>query len=155
MNEEKAEFFSILAEVKDSVKKLVLTDLTFGRLMDDIVVPFEKKEPFFIDGVPVNKDRISRLQILRETEHFKPLFHDMHHKLRRGDDKIQKIYGEQYYTRLEAVLREGCEDVTSQIIKAFDVKIRPSLSSYLPKREELIKAASVFFWEGVKKLGGI
>jgi len=37
-------------------------------------------------------------------------------------------------------------------IKAFDRTIRPSLKDYLPKREELIRAALAMFVEGMKAL---
>lgn len=80
------------------------------------------------------------------------MFYDMHRKLRRGDKAVQKTVGEQYHVRLEAILREGCEDVTSQVIKAFDEKIRPKLRDYLPKREELIQAAYQVFIAGLKIL---
>jgi hypothetical protein len=40
--------------------------------------------------------------------------------------------------------------VTSQIIKAFDQKIRPGLKEYLPKREELLNGAFEVFIEAMK-----
>ena len=39
--------------------------------------------------------------------------------LTRGEHQNQKIYGDQYETRFEHVLRTDAEDVTSQIIKAY------------------------------------
>ncbi len=155
MSEEKKELFAVFAEVQDFDKPLILTNLTFARLLDDIVVPFENEDPFLIDGVPADKKKIRMLKILRQKDRFPGLFEDFNFALRRGEIERQKIYGQQYHTRLEAILREGCEDVTSQVIKAFDSKIRPRLKEYLPKRNELIEAASAFFWEGVKKLSGM
>jgi hypothetical protein len=147
--------FAVFAEVQGFDKPLILTNLTFARLLDDIVVPFENEEPFFIDGVPADKKKVRMLKILRQKDRFPGLFEDFNFALRRGEIERQKTYGQQYHTRLEAILREGCEDVTSQVIKAFDSKIRPRLKEYLPKRNELIEAASAFFWEGVKKLSGM
>jgi hypothetical protein len=155
MSEEKKELFAVFAEVQDFDRPLILTDLTFARLVDDIIFPFENEEPFFIDGVPVSKKKVRMLKILRQKDTFLGLFEDLHITLRRGETERQKTYGQQYHTRLEAILREGCEDVTSQVIKAFDSKIKPHLKDYLPKRKELIEAASAFFWEGVKKLSGM
>jgi hypothetical protein len=155
MSEEKKELFAVFAEVQDFDKPLILTNLTFARLLDDIVVPFENEEPFFIDGVSADKKKVRMLKILRQKDRFPGLFEDFNFALRRGEIERQKTYGQQYHTRLEAILREGCEDVTSQVIKAFDSKIRPRLKEYLPKRNELIEAASAFFWEGVKKLSGM
>jgi hypothetical protein len=75
--------------------------------------------------------------------------------MRSLEPQLQKVYGDQYQVRLEAVLREGGEDVTSQVLKAFDRTIKPSIKDYLPKREELIEMASKFFWEGIKTLSRI
>ena len=69
-----------------------------------------------------------------------------------GDLNEQQLYADQYHIRLEALFRESGEDVTSQIIKAFDRTIRPTLKDYLPKREELIKAALAMFVAGIKAL---
>lgn len=154
MNEEREKLFAVFAEAAEYDKPLILTNLTFARLIDDILVLFERKKPFFIDGAPINREKIRKLKILRQKDDFPHLFYELHRGMRRGDKARQKIFGDQYHTRLEAVLREGCEDVTSQVIKAFDTKIKPSLRDYLPKREELIQAASTFFWEGIKKLSG-
>lgn len=154
MNEDKKELFAVFAEAEGYDKPLILTNLTFARLIDDVVVHFEKEEPFFIDGAPINHKKIHKLKILRQKEHFPRLFYGLHRGMRRGDKAQQKTFGNQYHVRLEAALREGCEDVTSQVIKAFDSEIKPKLKDYLPKREELIQAASTFFWEGIKKLSG-
>lgn len=155
MSKEREELFAVFAEAKDYDKPLILTNLTFARLIDDILVPYdERKKPFFIDGAPINHEKIRKLKILRQKSYFPHLFHELNRGMRKGDKARQKIFGDQYYTRLEAVLREGCEDVTSQVIKAFDTKIKPSLRDYLPKREELIKAAYIIFFEGIKQLSG-
>lgn len=155
MSEEKKELFAVFAEAEGYDNPLILTDLTFARLIDDVVVPFEKNEPFFIDGAPLKREKIRKLKILHQKEIFPTVLADLLWGMRRLRLELQKIYGEQYYIRLEAALREGTKDVTSQVIKAFNTKIKPSLKNYLPKREELIQAAATFFWEGIKKLGGI
>ena len=155
MNEEKEKLFAVFAEAEEYDRPLILTDLTFARLIDDVVFPFKKKEPFFIDGAPIKREKIRKLKILRQKDHFQYLFYELHRGMHRGDKARQKVFGEQYHTRLEAVLREGCEDVTSQVIKAFNTKIKPNLRDYLPKREELIQAAATFFWEGIKKLSSM
>lgn len=152
MSEEKKELFAVFAEVKGYEKPLILTDLTFARLIDDVLIPFEEKKPFFIDGAPVKREEIHRLKILRQKEDFPMLFGEFNHKLRRGETAQQKIYGEQYHIRMEAILRTGCEDVTSQVIKAFDAKIRPRIKDYLPKREELIQATYQIFLAAMKIL---
>ena len=56
---------------------------------------------------------------------------------------------------VEAILRENSEDVTAQIIKAYDRAIKPSISDYWLKREALIQAAMKIFLEGVKSLGAV
>jgi hypothetical protein len=53
---------------------------------------------------------------------------------------------------LEAILRRWGEDVTAQVIKAFEHRIRPALKDYLAKREALIKGAFDSFHETAKAL---
>ena len=144
--------FAVVAEVSDISKPLYLTELTFARLMDDVVVPYQKGERFFVDGVPVEAKALQRIKIVLETQDFRRLFHDLHRGLRTGDAKLTKTYGDQYSVRLDAAFRLG-EDVTSQAIKAFEAEIEPSLSDYLPKRKELIQAAWSVFLTAIKQLG--
>ena len=145
--------FAILAEAEGYERPLIVTDLTFARLLDDIVVPFEIDKPFFIDGVPLTKNKIKKLKIIKQAKHFQEIFTHLHLNLRRASTNIQKTIGDQYHVRLEAILREGGEDVTSQVIKAFDTTIRPKLKDYMPKREQLIQATFDVFIQGMKLLG--
>ena len=146
--------FAVLAEKKDHSKPLVLTHLPFGRLIDDVILPYAEDEPFFIDGVPVQRDQLERIKIIQQKERFGPHFDDLHLYLRWGDLQRQKLYADQYQTRLDALLRELGEDVTSQAIKAFNTEIKPRLRDYLAgKREELIGAAYQLFLASVKILG--
>lgn len=149
--EKKEQTFSVYAEAEGHAKPLILIGLHFARLIDDIVLPYEEDEPFFIDGVPLTRNKIKRLKIIKEADYFEQYFYNLHVRLRKSDDK--KIYGEQYDIRMLALLREAGEDVTSQIIKAYSKKIKPSIKNYLPKREELIQAAMRLFVESIKTLG--
>jgi len=153
MSEEKnpkEDLFAVLAESKDYDKPLILTGLTFARLIDDVVYPYEEENPFFIDGVPLIRSKINRLKIIKESDWFEGEFTDIHWRLRRGKDK--KIIADQYDVRMQAFLREAGEDVTSQIIKAYSQKIKPSIKDYIPKRKQLIKAAMTLFIESIKAL---
>jgi len=141
MSNERQERFAVFAEVEGFDRPLIYTDLTFARLIDDVVLALEKKEPFFIDGALVAREKIKRLKVLRQKEGFYHSMALLYRRLSHGQPAIQKTYGEQYHVRLEAALRDGCEDVTSQVIKAFDKKIKPHLKDYLPKQEQLIEAA--------------
>jgi hypothetical protein len=154
MSERKSEEdFAVFAEAADQSKPLILTHLTFARLMDDVVLPFQTDEAFFIDGAPLKKKDLKRLKIIKQKEFFNTTFSDLHHAMRFSHDlKKQQLYAEQYHIRLEALLRESGEDVTSQVLKAFDKTIRPSLKDYIPKREELINAALSLFVESMKAL---
>ena len=146
--------FAVYAESRDHDKPLVVTGLTFARLIDDIVHPYEEDKPFFVDGAPVTKNKLKRIKIVREREGLARSLADLHHSLRRGDASTQKILGDQYHIRVEAILRASGEDVTSQVLKAFNAKIRPHLKDYLPKKEELIKATLQLFLDELKRLGG-
>lgn len=144
--------FGVIAEVAGRDKQLVLLNLTFGRLIDEIVKPYDTEEAFFIDGVPVTRNKISRIKIISLTQRFRFGIKQLERGLTQMDNQTQKIYGEQYDTRFEHVLRISAEDVTSQVVKAYNQAVKPSLKDYFPKREELISAATTIFVEAMKAL---
>jgi hypothetical protein len=153
LHDKKEELFAVYAARKIDPTPLIQTHLPFGRLMDDIVVPFESGEMFFIDGAPVKATDLDRIKIIGQKESFSRNFHDLHRGMRWGGDlKKQELYAKQYHIRLEAMLRESGEDVTAQVLKAFRTVIKPRLKDYLPNKEALLDAAVKVFGESVKLL---
>mgnify|MGYP006885999457 FL=1 len=153
MPEEKASQFAIFAESDDFQKPLIQINLTFERLIDDIIHPLETDKPFFIDGATLTKKKVKKIKIIRQCKGFNESMATFHTVLHRAETAIQKLYGEQYHTRIEAILRTHGEDVTSQALKAYDTS-KKEIKDYLPKRDDFIKLAAQIFWEGLKKLGG-
>jgi hypothetical protein len=153
-DQKKEDQFAVFAEADGQAKPLIMTHLTFARLMDEIVLPYQTDVAFFIDGAPLKKQNLKRLKIMKQKDSFDSTYFSLHHAMRWGasDIKKQELYANQYHIRLEALLRESGEDVTAQVLKAFDRTIKPSLKDYLPKREELIKAALTLFVESMKAL---
>ena len=76
----------------------------------------------------------------------------MERGLTRGDSAGKKIYGDQYQTRFEHILRTETLDVTAQVIKAYNEVIKPSIEDYLQNRREMIKAATKVFIEAMQLL---
>ena len=144
--------FAILCESMDSVKPLIMHDLSFGRLLDEIIIPYEGNKAFFIDGAPLVRAKIRKLKVLIQGDRFLQEFYILHSVMQRGAVENQKILADQYHIRLEAILRQTCTDVTSQVIKAFDAKVKPHLRDYIPKREELIGAFTRVIIESLKLL---
>ena len=147
------DLYAVYAEADGHSRPLLQVGLTFARLMDDIVVPYESGEPFFVDGAPITAAKLKRIKLVRLGLNFDHARATFDTSLTRADAPIRKVHGEQYAVRFEHLLREHSEDVTSQVIKAFNQAIKPSLKDYLPKRDELIPAALKLFAEGVKALG--
>lgn len=144
--------FGVIAEIEGRAKQLVLLNLTFGRLIDEIVVPYDTNEAFFIDGVPVTQSKVRRIKIVSLTKKFQHGIWEIERGLTGGTHQNQKIYGDQYETRFEHVLRTDAEDVTSQVLKAYNQAVKPRLKDYIPKREELISTATTIFVEAMKVL---
>lgn len=152
-SEEKEVLYAVFAEARGHQKPLLQIEMTFARLIDDIIVPYQTSEAFFIDGAPLKTEQISRIKVLKLGDHFSRSKWDFDRKLSRGSAQEMKVLGDQYSTRFEHILRQHSEDVTSQVLKAFNQVIKPSIKDYLPKREELISAATKIFVESVKALG--
>ncbi|ELI5882891.1 hypothetical protein ACVW8L_004492 [Vibrio parahaemolyticus] len=146
--------FAVYAEVDGIEKPLILSELTFGRLIDDIVVPYQLGQPFFIDGVVVKAEKLKRIKILLlNKKHYEHYINKFNRSLDTGTVEFRTMYGEQYNVRLEHILRFNSEDVTSQILKAYDQAIKPKIQDYLPNRSELISSATQIFTESIKLLG--
>lgn len=144
--------FAVYAEAEGHQRPLLQIGLSFARLMDDIVVPYESGEPFFVDGAPVTVPKLKRIKLLKLGADFQDARGTFDRTLTRADESLRKLYGQQYVERFEHMLREHSEDVTSQVIKAYNQAIKPSLKDYMPKRQELISSAMTLFVEGVKAL---
>jgi|CXWL01.1.fsa_nt_gi hypothetical protein len=144
--------FAVIAEAKDNASNLMLKDMTFGRLVDDVLMPFEKKETIWIDGYPLTTDKIRRLKIVRQKDGFSSELSMLNRHLNWGDTSSRKVYGDQYQTRVQAIFDYKTEDVTAQVFNAFSIKIKPSIKEYLPKRDELVSAAVAIFVESMKAL---
>ena len=149
---EKPDRFAVVCEERGEERPLYLHDLTFARLLEEVVIPFDQGEMFFVDGVPVSKEKIRRLKILRQEADFRNDFRILHRMLIRGDKDQMKTASQNYYVQLDSLFRNRCEDVTAQVVKAFNTAIKPSISDYIPKRTELIDSATRIFVESLKYL---
>ncbi len=147
------EVFGIFAEAEDFGQPLIMLGLSFGRLLDEIVLPYQEDGAFFVDGVPLKRKNLRKLKILRMRSTFESEFWVFNQRL-KGEEKSARVFGDQYSVRLEALFRENADDVTAQVITAFDRTIKPSLKDYLPKREELIQGALKFFLQNLTQLAG-
>ncbi len=83
--------FGVIAEVEDRKKQLVLLNLPFGRLIDEIIVPYDIDEPFFIDGVPLTRKSVRRIKIVELGQGFRHGMSELEHGLNRGEPQNQKI----------------------------------------------------------------
>lgn len=145
--------FAVIAESKDYEKPLYLFNLPFARLMDDVVVPYQSDKNFFIDGVSVNAKNLKRIKLLRQNDRFEEGFRTLHQHLRLPKSSGFRVPAEDYDTRLQAVFRDAGDDVTSQVITAYQEKIRDKIKEYIPNKKELIDAAFQFFVQSIKTLG--
>jgi hypothetical protein len=142
--------FTVLAIRKGEATPLLLGDLLWDRLMEDVVIPFDSGDLFFIDGAPVKATDLDRIKILLHGPNFASGFHRLHWSMRTGDVKTKEMYAKQYPIFIEALLRENCVDVTSQVISAFRTAIKPKLKDFIPDKKALLDASVSLFTAGLK-----
>lgn len=145
--------FAVIAELKDDDNPRYLHDLSFARLMDDVVIPYQSATNFFVDGVPVNAKTLRRIKIIQQAPSFEVKYEDLHSCLLLSISSGRRIPVEEYETRLQALFRRAGDDVTSQVIKAYQEKIGDKLKEYVPNRAELIDGAFQFLSQSLKVLG--
>jgi hypothetical protein len=151
-NEQSESRFGVIAEIDGRPRSVVQLKVPFGRLIDEIIVPYDNDQPFFIDGVTVTRKNIKRIKVVELGEAFHAAMREFENMLNRGKAENQKIWGDQYETRFEHILRIYTQDVTAQVLKAYSQAVKPQLKDYIPKREELISAATTIFVEAMKVL---
>ncbi|HEX7507619.1 MAG TPA: hypothetical protein VF550_12650 [Polyangia bacterium] len=142
--------FAVQAQKNGLDKALYLQNLTFGQLMEDVVVPYERDDSFFIDGVPVQKKELARIKIVRQSPNFMHNLDELNFYLKRGGSK-SFVPAADYPMRLDALMRGSGEDVTNRILNAYKEGILPRIKEYIPKRQELISAALTLFVEASKR----
>ena len=143
--------FTVFAVRKSHPQVLLQLDVPWERLMEDIVTPFESGELFFIDGAPIRATDLDRMKILVNRPNFGPTFARLHWEMRTTSDaKKKEIMARNYPMLLEALTRENCTDVTSQVISAFKTAVKPKLSDHLPDKKALFDAAIKLVIEGTK-----
>ncbi len=104
--------FAVIAECKNYDRPLYLYNLTFSRLIDDVVVPYDSGEYFFIDGVSLKKEELKKIKIIQQSEFFERLLVELHHFLRATRASGKSVSTQDYPIRFDAIFREGGEDVT-------------------------------------------
>lgn len=72
--DKKEDLFAVYAVRKYEPTPLIQTHLPFGRMMNDLIVPFESGEVFFVDGAPVKATDLDRIKIVRQKEFSVELF---------------------------------------------------------------------------------
>jgi hypothetical protein len=142
--------FVVVAVRTHEPTQLVMVRLSWERLMEDIVIPYDTGEMFFIDGAPVKATDLDRLKILLEGPSFEPQFRQLHTHLRVSDAK--EMYAKQYNTFFNALLQANCTDVTSQVIKAFRTEVKPRLKNYLREKKDILEVGYRLFGESLKAL---
>lgn len=138
---------------KDYDKPLYLSNLPFPRLMDDVVVPYQSDKNFFIDGVSVSAKNLKRIKILQQNDQFEGDFRRLHQNVQLPKSSGLHVPAEDYETRLQALFRNAGDDVTSQIITAYQEKIKDKIREYLPNKNKLIDAAFQCFVQSIRILG--
>ena len=144
--------FNVLAVRKDNPHPLFQIDLPWQRLMEDVVVPYEAEERFFLDGAPIKATELDRIKILLQTPDFNPVFRVFQREMRIGELKTRELNAKNYPIYLESILREKCVDVTAQVISAFRTEAKARLSDRLPDRKALWDATFKLAAEGLRTL---
>jgi hypothetical protein len=142
--------FTVSAVRKGDPTPLLQMNLPWGRLMEDIVIPYDSGEPFFVDGAATKATDLDRLKILQNGQGFSRAFANINWQMRTGDMKTKEMYAKQYPVFIEAMLREHCQDVTSQVVSAYKIAIKPKLKDHLPDKNTLFEAGVKIFVEGMK-----
>jgi hypothetical protein len=137
------ECFSVFAKKTGSDKGLLMNALTFARLLDDVVHPYKENKPFFIDGRTVTQGELDVIKIVKEGSEFGQRLEYFLRRMRIPRTEEFKLSPEKFDLYLESLIRDQCEDVTSQVINAYD-SAQGKFKKYLKEQDWLDFAHKVF-----------
>lgn len=146
--------FTVFAVRKASPEPLLQLNLPWERLLNDIVEPYDAGQMFFVDGAPVKATDLDRLKILVNHPGLEGRLAEINRTLRIGDIKAKELHAKQYYVFIDAAIRHYSTDVTSQVVSAFRIAVKPKLSDRLPDKTALFDAAIKLVIEGTKAWSG-
>ena len=157
--------FAILAEHKQSERPLIMSGLTFGRLMDEIVLPYDSNEPFFIDGVPTLRADLKRIKIVRESDALKHRVSELHWKLPREStgrnrqscepvSHAARSHLPRIENKIEAVIGQGAREGKTISTEKVLSRVEELKSSYTgPDREAFVEEIDRVMTEVREKYG--
>jgi hypothetical protein len=108
----------------------------------------------FIDGAAAKARELDRMKILVNGTGFLGIFSYINEDLRSHDDKMREVTAKNYPTLMEAMLREHCTDITSQLISACNTALKPKLKNHLSGKSVLFDAAIKLLIEETKAWAG-
>jgi len=130
--------FAVLAEKDGYDWPLCLHSLSLTQLYEELVIPYEEGKYFFIDGVPVDRTKLRKLKITKQSRDFVAYFEALHENIRfKMRDAPSFVPIDEYLGRLAALFRESGVDVTASVVNAYQE--RKELKLPVP---EIISGAS-------------
>jgi hypothetical protein len=124
-------------------------DLTFDQLMERLVVPYEEKQPFRVDGVHFqSRSDVTRVKIVCQTPEFDNSLALLNKGIAYPKGHSRHVPMADYAERLGAIFRSHSQDITSDILNVYAEKKKLKLPS-----SEMIRAVADVVAQGVK-LGG-
>lgn len=143
------QLFAVVAEKEGYSGRMLQLHLTLDELLGQIVHPYREERRFFIDGVPCDAKSLNRIKILREHETLFRFVMDNHCNLfaPSGVNPPAKP-SVPFNDGVDAICRVHAEDVTAQIISAYEVA-KPTLvdeigEHLIPTRVEFFQSAKAY-----------
>jgi hypothetical protein len=153
--------FAVVAETSKYPKPLLFHDLTLSKLLEDVVVPYNSDEHFFIDGVPLCADSICRIKVLLQHDDFAKRIRALYETISDSSGDLRLAHMRhlaiaEYTMRVEGILRSSAEDITTQVIRAYVTEIKPEASGtteFVSKRTPLIEKTQVAIMRALVAIG--
>jgi hypothetical protein len=116
--------YAVLGEAKEYDKPLFSHSMSLKALMVDIVGPYESGDAFRLDGVPVTKDTLTRLKVVKQGSGLTFSIDKCGRYLHRG--KQSKLSRDAYWDRIDMHFRQ-CPDVTNLLVQAYVDRFKPEV----------------------------
>jgi len=137
---------AVFVQLKEGGEELLVRNMTLERVLEEVVVPYNTSELFFIDGIRADASKIHRIKILVQQPDFEVLMSELFKTIAgRSPQFLPNSPRAKSATedairnkseRITAIVEQYSEDITSQMMDAYAATMMGSVSKLQDFQDE-------------------
>lgn len=123
--EDKPKLFAVFIQLHQDKETYLDYNCTFEQIVENVIVPYNTKEPFFVDGINTDATKIKRIKILVQKPDFTHKITDLHHTISGAKFSRQRAHIERLKAlqtkdqQILSIVETLADDITPQVMSAY------------------------------------